>query len=165
MQLPSVLHRIFPLQAFHSIAEAVDSRLRDGYEGGSDNWPLRAYCQRMNTPRMGFYVSYGGIRIGDSVRIVRGPHSGKTAKVTARATLGPGDMPHGFHLELENGDWATVQWDHLRRLPNPDNQGVCPYCEKPFENPVGWYGLVNGVPVLMVACPACRKVLGVMNER
>jgi hypothetical protein len=40
---------------------------------------------------------------------------------------------------------------------------ICPHCSQSIESPVGWPATVSDVPVVMVTCPYCQKVLGVVN--
>lgn len=40
----------------------------------------------------------------------------------------------------------------------------CPHCEARFSNPGGHHANVHGVEVLMVVCPECETVLGVIHH-
>ena len=40
----------------------------------------------------------------------------------------------------------------------------CPRCERAISSPGGRSACVNGVGVLMVVCPHCETILGVVHE-
>ena len=39
----------------------------------------------------------------------------------------------------------------------------CPYCDNMIGEPLHWNHLVDGIRVMMLYCPFCSKVLGVVN--
>ena len=40
----------------------------------------------------------------------------------------------------------------------------CPRCEREISSPVGRDECINGVEVLMVICPHCETILGVVQQ-
>ena len=41
---------------------------------------------------------------------------------------------------------------------------ICPHCKKEIASPAGWDSCVNGVEILMVGCPNCQHILGVVHR-
>ena len=40
----------------------------------------------------------------------------------------------------------------------------CPHCEAKISNPKGHHACVDGVEVLVVVCPECETILGVVHH-
>ena len=41
---------------------------------------------------------------------------------------------------------------------------ICPYCGKKIPAPLGNSSVVNGIPILILTCAFCDKILGVINK-
>ena len=40
---------------------------------------------------------------------------------------------------------------------------ICPYCDRPISIPHGTRKTVRFTPILVLSCPSCSKVVGVVN--
>lgn len=40
----------------------------------------------------------------------------------------------------------------------------CPYCDRPIAVPTSLPATVNGVAVLLLSCPYCWKLVGIVNN-
>ena len=38
----------------------------------------------------------------------------------------------------------------------------CPHCKGEISSPTGWDSCVNGVEVVIMGCPDCRSILGIV---
>ena len=51
------------------------------------------------------------------------------------------------------------------RHPNPsDEPMVCPHCQEEISNFASKYGMAQAEVIVVVMCPHCRKILGIVGH-
>ena len=40
----------------------------------------------------------------------------------------------------------------------------CPHCQSEISSPTGWDSCVNGMDVVIMGCPQCQSILGIVHR-